>query len=170
MRLFGIGPGFLGSVPVLLGDGSVLAYHIDGDGWRVTRDGRTDGLHDATASAVSRRGARRVSHDWGRGGREEPCEERSGGTCALAEYADNAAVTAGSFSPDGSLVPRGTSGATAVRGISRSAETMSGGFLPSGRVTRLGSARLLWTTMGNTLPLAMTAEPWRHGPSHRFDL
>ena len=104
-RVLGTGSPFSGIAPVLSDDGSALGYYMDGEGWRVSRDGRIDVLHEAVRDSppvLSHNGARVIFRMTAGGvaARELTNGDADVGK-RLEKCVDDTQVTAGSFTPDG---------------------------------------------------------------------
>ena len=104
-RVLGTGSAFSGIAPVLSDDGSALGYYMDGEGWRVSRDGRIDVLHEAVRDSppvLSHNGARVIFRMTAGGvaARELTNGDADVGK-RLEKCVDDTQATAGSFTPDG---------------------------------------------------------------------
>ena len=104
-RVLGTGSAFSGIAPVLSDDGSALGHYMDSEGWRVSRDGRIDVLHEAVRDfppVLSHNGARVIFRMTAGGvaARELTNGDADVGR-RLEKCVDDTQVTAGSFTPDG---------------------------------------------------------------------
>ena len=104
-RVLGTGSAFAGMAPVLSDDGGALGYYMDGEGWRVSQDGRINLLHEAVRDfppVLSHDGARVVFRMTAGG---VAAKELTNGNAdvgkRLEKCVDGTPVTAGSFTPDG---------------------------------------------------------------------